>query len=67
LKNGTPTGVSILNFEKLFTNGRGKIMLGKVPSGYTEKKESVQVFRKERERERERERGGIGATFDPRE
>ncbi len=33
-------------------------MLGKVPSGYKEKKESVQVFRKERERERERERKG---------
>jgi hypothetical protein len=41
---------------KLFTNGRGKIVLGKVPSGYTQKKESVQVFRKERGRERERER-----------
>jgi hypothetical protein len=52
-----PTGVSILNFEKLFTNGRGKIMLAKVPSGYTEKKESVQVFRKERGREREKGEG----------
>jgi hypothetical protein len=53
---------------KVFTNGGGKIMLGKVPSGYKEKKELVQVFRKERgkerERERERERGGIGATFE---
>ncbi len=36
-------------------------MLGKVTSGYTEKKESVQVFRKERGREREREKGeGLG-------
>jgi len=52
---------AILNFEILFTNGRGKIMLGKVTSGYTEKKESVQVFRKERGREREREKGeGLG-------
>jgi hypothetical protein len=33
-------------------------MLGKVPSGYMEIKEWVQVFRREREREREREGGG---------
>jgi len=61
LKNGTPTGVSILNFEKLVTNGGRKIILGKVPSDYMEKKEWVQVFGKERGREREREKvEGLG-------
>jgi hypothetical protein len=49
---------------KVFKTVGGKIMLGKVPSGYTEIKEWVQVFRKERGRQRERERGGIGATFE---
>jgi len=57
LKNGTPTGVSILNFEKLVTNGGRKIILVKVPSDYMEKNGYRSLGKRGGEREREKVEG----------